>query len=615
MRGCAAVRNRHAPNNGPAGRLPSVADIGAYEFRGNSNDTLAPTIQSSSPSIIDVEGITAQPIDTIQLTFSEEVNPIDARSPAAYEFRGAGPNNDFDDADDLIYGLAPQYSAGQDTVTLGILGISDMLLPGRYRLTVLGSQSSSIHDLAGIRLDGDGDSNAGGNYSRIFRVIANDAPVLNGAHDLIQIDEDLLPVNNPGDLITSLIDGLVSDPDGPAAGIAITGVDLAHGYWEFTLDGDTYLPIAPAISGGQVLLLAADSNTRVRFVPDANFSGQAGGISFHAWDRSDEQMEGVSVFADHLFTNSLSNELVTARIEVLEVNDAPENIVLSSGIVGENMPAGTVVGTLSAVDVDLGDQHSFTLVSGAGATDNVKFVVVGNELRTTTRIDFELHPVLSIRVRATDNSGASFEKILQITIDDRTEVESVVVGDGTSQRSRVDQVQVVFDGLVDIVDLNQGAFAIRKRGVAGGSVSITAVASNDLISGKTVVTLTFNGGMTEIGGSLKDGFYELMVDATKVRRAGTTADGGRLDGNLDGVAGGDFVFGADPLDNFFRFFGDVSGDGSVTLQEFNQFRSAYGKSVGEPGYQNNYDFSGDGVISLNDFNSFRSRFGRTISWE
>jgi hypothetical protein len=71
---------------------PGFVDIGAYEFRGNSNDVLPPTAVATFPTTIQTNGVVTTPVNEIRLTFNEELNPIGARSPAAYELRSAGTN-------------------------------------------------------------------------------------------------------------------------------------------------------------------------------------------------------------------------------------------------------------------------------------------------------------------------------------------------------------------------------------------------------------------------------------------------------------------------------------------------------------------------------------------
>jgi autotransporter-associated beta strand protein len=110
------------------------------------------------------------PLSQIAVTFSEEPNPIDARATANYELRRA-VNGVFDDSDDVVYKLTPQYTLGSDLVQLYIAG--GPLPAGTYRLIVRGT--TSIHDLAGLKLDGDGNGAAGGDYVRTFVVTSFDS--------------------------------------------------------------------------------------------------------------------------------------------------------------------------------------------------------------------------------------------------------------------------------------------------------------------------------------------------------------------------------------------------------------------------------------------------------
>src|SRR5690606_31963452 len=95
--------------------------------------------------------------------------------------------------------------------------------------------------------------------------------------------------------------------------------------------------------------------------------------------------------------------------------------VLSHAQVDENSPTGTTVGTLSATDADLGDSHVFSLVAGAGSSDNASFTVDGTALKTAAVFDFEAKASYSIRVRATDSGLNVFEKQLTVTINDLNE--------------------------------------------------------------------------------------------------------------------------------------------------------------------------------------------------
>ena len=110
-----------------------------------------------------------------------------------------------------------------------------------------------------------------------------------------------------------------------------------------------------------------------------------------------------------------ANTLV--RCEVTE-NTAPTDLTLAPSTVAENQPVGTTVGTLTAVDPDPGDTHTFTLVAGTGSADNGAFTIVGSALRTAVSLDFEATPTRSVRVKATDSGGLFVEKQLTVTVTD-----------------------------------------------------------------------------------------------------------------------------------------------------------------------------------------------------
>ncbi len=391
---------------------PGITDMGAYEFRGSSNDTSLPQIAFSTPSAIQSNGVLAGPIADVRLTFTEEMNPIDARSPAAYELRGAGINGLFNDADDIVYVLTPGYTPGQNTVVL-VPSLSSGALPGGtlptglYRVTVLANITSSLHDLSGNRLDGNGDGNEGDNYVRQFKVVNNTSPIMAGTNALPQILSDEPDATNPGMLVSDLIASQITDPDGPAAGIAIASASSSSGVWQYALDGTTFQSMLPKLAGGKRLLLAADSDTRVRFKPNAGFVGQANDLTLSAWDRADELAEGLDVLANDLSAKSLGSQIVTATITVAPRNNAPTDVQLSGSTVAENLAAGATVGTLSSVDSNAGDTFTYQLVAGSGDNDNAQFEIVSGVVKTKSSFNFETRSTYSIRVRTTDQGGLS----------------------------------------------------------------------------------------------------------------------------------------------------------------------------------------------------------------
>ena len=156
-------------------------------------------------------------------------------------------------------------------------------------------------------------------------------------------------------------------------------------------------------------------------------------------------------------TGNLSFEKeFTITITNVAENGAPTDITLSPSSVSENEPAATEIGTLAAVDPDVGDSATFALVGGVGDTDNASFQITGNKLKTNAVFDFEAKSSYSIRVRATDAANASFDKVLTVTITDVAENQAPT--DISLSNATVDENQAVATtvGTLSATDPNAG---------------------------------------------------------------------------------------------------------------------------------------------------------------
>ncbi len=102
-------------------------------------------------------------------------------------------------------------------------------------------------------------------------------------------------------------------------------------------------------------------------------------------------------------------------------NKIPTDIQLSNASVSENLTAPTLVGTLSTVDAD-DNEHTYSMVSGTGDTDNALFTLEGNTLKANTSFNFEVKSSYSIRLQTYDGySNGYFEKSLTINIKDEND--------------------------------------------------------------------------------------------------------------------------------------------------------------------------------------------------
>ena len=223
----------------------------------------------------------------------------------------------------------------------------------------------------------------------------------------------------------------------------------------------------------------------------------------------------------------------TVVITVYGTNDAPTAIALSNDSISENLPAGTSVGEFSTDDVDTGDTFDYTLVGGTGDTDNDKFVIEGNELKTLTPLDYGTQLSCTIRVRATDSGGLTIERTFTITIQpDR------IPGDANN------------DGKVDGSDVTILA-ANWQAGVPNGDPENVTWSMGD-----------FNGD-GKVDGSdvtILAGNWQAGVNS---QIPGDANNDGRVDGSDVTILAANWQYGVTGTPNATWSMGDFNGDGKV----------------------------------------------------
>ncbi|MBX7104465.1 MAG: hypothetical protein K1X57_10315 [Gemmataceae bacterium] len=174
-------------------------------------------------------------------------------------------------------------------------------------------------------------------------------------------------------------------------------------------------------------------------------------------------------------------------------------------------------------------------------------------------------------------------------------VASVVVGDGTNQRSTVRQLVVTFEAPVTFAGSPADAFTLRRQ---SDNATVDLAVAMDPTG--TTATITFTGGPTQFG-SLADGRYTLGILASQL-------NGDGLDGDGNGTGGDDYTLVGNPATapRLFRLLGDADGNGQVTSSDFLAFRLAFLSP------NPTFDFDNSGTVSSSDFLAFRLNFLKTI---
>ena len=111
-----------------------------------------------------------------------------------------------------------------------------------------------------------------------------------------------------------------------------------------------------------------------------------------------------------------------------DLNDAPNDILLSSQTVVENAASGSKVAILSVSDPDEGDSFTFQFAASNVPNDNAKFSIDGDKLLANQVFNYEERKTYQVHLRALDNSGIFIEKIFTLTVEDINDppIESIL---------------------------------------------------------------------------------------------------------------------------------------------------------------------------------------------
>ncbi|MDD3302153.1 MAG: cadherin repeat domain-containing protein, partial [Candidatus Gracilibacteria bacterium] len=109
---------------------------------------------------------------------------------------------------------------------------------------------------------------------------------------------------------------------------------------------------------------------------------------------------------------------------ISNVNESPISFDINNSSINENLPVGSTIGDFTTTDIDSGDTHTYSLVSGTGSDDNASFSISGSTLVAEISADYETKNSYTILVRSTDNGGLYTEKVFTIAINDVSEGSS-----------------------------------------------------------------------------------------------------------------------------------------------------------------------------------------------
>lgn len=125
---------------------------------------------------------------------------------------------------------------------------------------------------------------------------------------------------------------------------------------------------------------------------------------------------------------------VPFEIVITDVAESPTALSLSNTRIDENVSVGTLVGTFATTDPDLGETFSYSILSIDGDASDTSFAIVGNELRTNARMNFEARSGYVLRVQTTDSDGLQFDRLIRVDLTDLVELPPQASNDAGAPR-------------------------------------------------------------------------------------------------------------------------------------------------------------------------------------
>jgi hypothetical protein len=295
----------------------------------------------------------------------------------------------------------------------------------------------------------------------------------------------------------------------------------------------------------------------------------------------------------------------TVQVTVAPVNDAPTFTPGGDQSVAEDSGPATITGWATNISAGPANESGQALTFDV-TTDNSTLFAVAPAVSPTGTLTFtpaaNANGSATVTVRLIDDGGtanggqdASGVHTFTITVTSVPDIGGVIVNDGSAQRSRVTDVAVTFDTIVDGTLLATAFSVTRTDGLAVGLVHVVTEVAN----GRTTARLQFSGNGTEAR-SLADGLWTLRVRADRV----LSTDGSPM--------AGDYNYA------LHRLFGDADGDRDVDRSDELKFNAAYGSKSNQSKYVSYFDWDQDvnsqGLrdIDQKDRTKFRARLGRSI---
>jgi hypothetical protein len=176
-----------------------------------------------------------------------------------------------------------------------------------------------------------------------------------------------------------------------------------------------------------------------------------------------------------------------------------------------------MVSSVSSTDVDAGDSHTYTLVTGAGSTNNTSFTISNGQLLNAAVLDYEITPTMSIRIRTTDAGGLSYEKTQTIILQNTNDAPTAI----TLSANAINENQTSGTTIGNITNTDQDVVDTHTYSLVSGSgdthnalftINTTQLLSASNFNFETQPSLSIRLRVTDSQGAMYESIKSIQVN-------------------------------------------------------------------------------------------------------
>ena len=288
----------------------------------------------------------------------------------------------------------------------------------------------------------------------------------------------------------------------------------------------------PTVSTSAALTLASDANTRIRFVPNANFNGNAT-ITFRAWDQSKGVSGGTFDIAhstDPAGTSPFSTATATATQSVNFVNQTPTFVRGPSQSILNTAAGQTIASWATNIGPGAANESTQALNFIVSNNNTALFTAGGQPSIDPTTGTFTYTPAASANGTATvsvqlhDNGGTlngghdtSLVQTFQISVTpvggNRPPVNTVPF----ARQTTLENQPITFSGnAISVSDPDAGANPVQLGiTVTGGTATLSTTSGLAIISGGNgTSSFLYQGTIADFNAALNGLIYTPTANST-----------------------------------------------------------------------------------------------------